>query len=93
MDRNRRVAIYDVKSDQIVGVKGARAAAFNGKPFRPDGKGFLVTKEGKKAPALSFVDWKGQERPIRLNLPGKDTKEFEDMLFLAVRLHLLMAGE
>jgi hypothetical protein len=78
------VAIFDVKADRIVTVQGAHATPFDGKPFRPDGKGFLITKETNKIPALSLVDWEGHEHPIALNLPGQESKDLEDMLYWPV---------
>jgi hypothetical protein len=60
-----------MKSDELKVLKDASAAAFAGRPTRPDGKGFVVTKWGhlgKRGPlgptGISFVDWEGKERPI-----------------------------
>jgi hypothetical protein len=77
------VAIYDLKADRIVMVPHAHMAVFSNRPFRPDGKGFLVVKDGflgmeEKDLGMSFVDWEGHEQPVLLNKPGKVSKEVEE---------------
>lgn len=74
------VAIYDVKTDRIVTVQGAYAAAFGGTPFRPDGKGLLVAKENENEVQMSFVDWEGHEHPFTLRLPINESKDMQELL-------------
>jgi hypothetical protein len=74
------VVIYDSKADRIVMVPHAHMAVFGDRPFRPDGKGFLVVKNGflaeeEKDLGMSFVDWEGHEKSVALKLPGKEAKE------------------
>src|SRR5262249_41400668 len=73
------VGIYDVKSDELKVLKDASAAAFAGRPARPDGKGFVVSKWGNKGcpTGISFVDWDGKERPIVLKTPIDDQDKKE----------------
>jgi hypothetical protein len=80
------VAIYDLETDQMVTVHGAHLAVFGTKPFRPDGKGFLVTKVEENEAKMSFVDWEGHEQPVVLNEPGKESKQtaFEMLLWPSI---------
>jgi hypothetical protein len=76
-----KCGIYDVKADRISFVAGKHPAAFAGNPIRPDGKGFLVAKEGDMGVAgMSFIDRLGKEHVIALKPQALDSKEKRDIL-------------
>jgi hypothetical protein len=76
-----RVGIYELKTDELKILKDAFAAAFAGRPARPDGKGFVVTKWRDHSFAdLSLVDWDGKERLIAMKPRLADNGYKKDML-------------
>jgi hypothetical protein len=80
-DQLRMVGIYDVKNDTLKILKDALPCLFAGRPARPDGKGFVVTKwKGQSCLGLSFVDSDGKERPIAMNPPIENYQDKERML-------------
>jgi dipeptidyl aminopeptidase/acylaminoacyl peptidase len=73
-------AIYDVKREELKTLKDSSAFALAGRPARPDGKGFVVTKwKGQECSGISLVDWNGKERPIAMK-PPIDDQDKKDML-------------
>lgn len=68
---NKHSGIYDLDRKAVQMLGAARPLTHGTTPIRPDGKGFLLNKEGR---TIVFVDWAGKERPITL------PRETESML-------------
>jgi hypothetical protein len=76
-----RVGIYEIKTDELKVLKDAFAAAIAGRPARPDGKGFVVTKwRDHDCAGISLVDWDGNEKPIAMKPQVADNGYKKDML-------------
>jgi hypothetical protein len=73
-----KVGIYDVKTDQLKILKDAFPAAFGGRPIRPDGKGFVVTKwRDQDCIGMALIDWDGKEQAIAMKPIGDDSDKKE----------------
>jgi hypothetical protein len=76
-----RVGIYDTKTDELKILKDAFASAYAGRPARPDGKGFVVTKwRDDSLDDISWVDWDGNEQPIAMKPKVVEGGYKKDML-------------
>jgi hypothetical protein len=71
---NQRTGICDLAADQVVTLGTAGPTIYGTTPIRPDGRGFLIAREGRK---VGFVDWDGHETAIDVPTEGLDTREAE----------------
>jgi hypothetical protein len=60
---NKQSGIYDLDTQQVVTLGAVVPAMYGTSPIRPDGKGFLIAREGRR---ISFIDWEGKQTAIDL---------------------------
>jgi hypothetical protein len=75
-----RTGVYDLKKDRLTLLEGALPALFGGSPFRPDGKGFLLTRPREGGLDVGWMDWAGKEQAIAMKPDTVDSEQKRDML-------------